>query len=193
MKKIIFSFDDGRKDTFSVAFQTIKKIGLTATINVASDFIEHPNDYNCFSSANDKPMSIDELKTVKQYGIEIACHGHKHINDVNDLIENIDCLRRWGLISNNVGFASPFSKISKSNLMNIDSLLSNGTIAYIRSGRQVRREGFLYSCLYFLMDRTKSKRLFYALNKRSFISPVNSSFYYGISITKNTTLKQINA
>ena len=191
MKKIIFSFDDGRKDTFDVAFQIIKEFGLTATINVATDFVEHPDDYRCFSSANGEPMSVDELKEAKQYGIEIACHGHKHTNSVDDLIENIDHLRKWGLISKKTGFASPFSKITKSNLMGIDSLLSDGTIAYIRSGRQVRREGFLYSCFYFLMNITKSKRLFYILNKRSLISPNDFAFYYGISITNKTTLKQI--
>lgn len=191
MKYVVLSFDDGRQDTYSIAVPIMKNSGLVATINVTSDFILTPNNYESFASGANKAMSVEQVCNSQKDGFEIACHGHSHHNSVTDIRENIRVMSSWGVKTNPIGFASPNSVITEKNLSLISELVGD-EIVYIRSGRQVRREGLLYSLVYFFQEITNSALLFYAVNRRSLIQKhVNQPFYYGISITRYTTVKQL--
>ncbi len=190
MKKIVFSFDDGRKDTFDNAITVLDRYGLKATINIATDFILHPSDYNNFLSAGGLPMTVENIKDIQSRGYEIACHGNKHQNSMSDVKEGIKILGDWGIKTDSIGFASPFSKLTEEETLDIDTMIGK-EIEYIRSGRQVRREGFMYSCLYVLMNIFKSKYLFYRLNKRSIVNSQKTRFFYGITITNKTSYSQV--
>ena len=190
MKKIVFSFDDGRKDTFDTSLSILKKYGFVATINIATDFILNPALYDCFASGNGEAMTIEEVVDTQRRGFEIASHGHKHTNTVEDCLQSLAELNKWGVDTSKIGFASPFSKLTDKNMLGFDSLL-NKELLYIRSGRQVRREGLFYSGLYFLMERLKSNYLFYLLNKKMIYRTNDTRFVYGITVTKRTNFKQI--
>lgn len=191
-KKISISFDDGRLDTYINAIPILKKYSLTCTINIITDFIEHPGRYTKFTSGANKAMSISNVLEANDMGMEIACHGHTHNNTILDINTNIKKLKSWGVPTDNIGFASPYSYITPQNIYEIDSLLKNGSISYIRSGVQVRREGILHSGKYLIQELTGSSKLFYILN-RNLIFKFNNQdkFVYGISVTKNTKLHQI--
>ena len=119
-----------------------------------------------FLSANNKSMTWEQILECKSAGWEIACHGHKHLNDVNDIKECISQLKKHDINEEKYGFASPNSEISDTNYKNILTDNCAKDILYVRSGLQRRREGLLYAGLSFLNCHIKSQKLFCILNKR---------------------------
>ena len=81
--KVCLSFDDGRDDTFKYAFPIIKKHNLTASFHVTTGFIDGTYRGNDFSSLR-RPVTIQNLLEMSNYGIEISSHGDKHITDCSD-------------------------------------------------------------------------------------------------------------
>ena len=192
MKYVVLSFDDGRLDTYTRAIPIMNKYRVTATINVVSDFIEHESVYSIFPSASNKAMTKVMLKEVYLKGFEIACHGHTHKNTQEDIINNVTALKEWGIHTDEMGFASPYSYITKKNMCEIDELLRTGFISYIRSGIQVRRESFFYKAAYIIQELTHNKYLFYLLNKTNCTKKSELEDYViGVSISSETTFKQI--
>ena len=89
MKTVILSFDDSRKDFYTNVFPLLKKYQIKATLNVISDFVVHPEGYS-FPSGDDKAMTIDQVKECYDSElVEIACHGHTHLNTQKDVLDNI--------------------------------------------------------------------------------------------------------
>ena len=192
MKKyIIFSFDDGREDTYRNAYKVLSDKSLPATINVTSDFILHEEKYTCFKSSCNKSMKISEILECQKAGWEIACHGSKHQNDVEDIVLNISELEAFGVDVNNIGFASPNAEVTEDNCKDIHELLDNNTIAYIRSGRQTRREGIWYSVWTIINQYLKSKYVYWCLNKRNILYNNNKRFLYSVGISSYTTIKEL--
>lgn len=191
MKRVVFSFDDGRIDTYTNAYPILKKYKMPFTLNVCTDFVEHPEKYSCFGSADNKSVSVDNLLEMQQNGVEIACHGHLHLNTKEDVLDNISALARMGLDVNNIGFASPNSEIREENADEVLGLVNDGYIAYIRSGIQVRREGLLFSVLSLAERKLHSPLLFYNLNKRCIIRDAKQKILLSVGIHKAVTLKQL--
>ena len=175
MKYISLSFDDARSDTFEYALPIINKYGLTATVNVISDYVINPQKY-CFPSAP-YAMKKEQILMWQKNGYEVACHGSTHTNSSEDIIKNIKELQDFGVDINNIGFASPESWLTVENIARtgIDELKKNGVISYIRTGIQIRREGVLYTTLAALEKLCHSKRLYYKLNKKCIINDFDSS------------------
>ncbi len=182
MINVCFSFDDSVKDTYEVAYPVLKSLNIPFTINVISKNVED----NIAQS-----MTLEELIECAENGAEIACHGHTHNNTADDVMNNISSLSKMGINTKNIGFASPYSFISKDNGEDIKMLLREGKIAYIRSGISIRREGFLYSVFSYLERMTHSKILFYHLNKRNIIKKPKPELLMSVAITKYTTVNQI--
>lgn len=190
-KYVVFSFDDGRYDTYQNAAPIMEKHGVTATINITTDFILHPSAYTTFNSADNTAMSVDNILDMQNRGFEIAVHGNWHINDPDDVRTGVALLKEWG-IESVYGFASPESSIDEGNFGEFEGLLKDGTVSYIRSGLQVRKQGLFYAGLYVLQNIFKSKFLFYILNKRTIIKKGEERpLIYGVSVSKDTTAKQI--
>lgn len=190
-KLIVLSFDDGRRDTYLNAIQVAKKYNLPLTINITSNFIETPELYSQFASGANLAMTVGQVLESQQMGNEIACHGHTHCNTTEDVIKNIEVLKKWGVDTTGIGFASPYSALTEDGVGPFADMLGN-EISYIRSGRQVRREGLFYSFKYFVQQTIHSSFLFYDVNRKAIIrSKQQIPFYYGISITRYTTLNQL--
>ena len=190
-KTVILSFDDGRADTYTNALPTLKQYGLTATLNVVSDFVLHPEKYTEFSSGGNLAVTPEQLREWQASGIEIACHGSTHKNTVEDILTNIEELRSMRLSVERIGFASPRSELTSENSASIQALVSQGTLSYIRSGIQTRREGLIYTALTVLERITHSKFLYYVLNRKNILSPQPGVFLSSVAITRYTTLEQI--
>ena len=190
-KTIAFSFDDGRRDTYTNAFKILNDRSIPFTINVATDFVLNESKYSEFLSADNRSMTPDQLLECYKSGVEIACHGHTHKNTESDILDNIAALRSIGIDADIFGFASPNSYITENNLSEISSLISDGKIAYVRSGIQVKREGFLYSVMTYVERKIHSPWLYYILNRRNIIKRTKSSIIPSVAITRYTTLKQL--
>ncbi len=182
MAKVSFSFDDSLADTYTLAFPVLKKFKMPFTINSITKPIEE---------GSERFMTLEQLKECYEYGAEIACHGHTHQNDRQDVLDNIDYLKKHNLFEDNIGFASPRSEITLENGTDIKDLIKEGKLSYIRSGICVRREGLLYSALSYAERKTHSKWLFYILNKRNIIKCVDPTLVKSVAITKYTTVDQI--
>ena len=190
-KKIIFSFDDGRADTYTNAWPILKQYGLTATLNVVSDFVLHPERYTEFSSGENLAVTPEQLREWQASGMEIACHGSTHKNTVEDVLANIEELRGMGLSMEKIGFASPHSELTLENSAPIQELVSRGVLSYIRSGIQTRREGLIYAVLTALERKTHSKFLYYVLNRKNILSNKPGTFLMSAAVTSHTTVDQI--
>lgn len=150
MKNIILSFDDAREDFYTRAYPLLKSKNITATLNVTSGFVLSPEKFSEFGSGNNKAMTPENVLECQNNGIEIALHGSMHLNTKQDVLRNIEELKLMGVNVDNIGFASPCSEITFKNKNDdgIWDLVNNGVISYIRSGIQIRREGYMYVCMY---------------------------------------------
>lgn len=191
MKYVVFSFDDARLDTYTVSIPILEQHGMKCVINVISDFVEHPESYKkeikpCESMTVD--MIIDSLKR----GHEIAGHGHRHRNTVDDIQKNIEKMSEWGVQEKRIGFASPFSSLTENEVNNADFARVSSKLRYVRSGTQTRRAGVVYAALWVLQELLHSPRLFYLLNrKKVYHIPLSKYFLEGVSITHRTSVEQL--
>ena len=190
-KYVVFSFDDGRLDTYTMAYPILKKYNMPFTLNVCTDFVEHPEKYTCFKSADNKSVEVEHLVEMQQNGVEIACHGHLHLNKKNDVFDNIDALKRMGIDVSCIGFASPNSDITEANGNEFFSLVDEGVLSYVRSGVKIKREGFLYSFLTCIERKTHSSWLFRYLNRKNVIKDSRARLLMSVAVTKYTTVRQI--
>ena len=193
MKTIILSFDDAREDFYTNAFPLIQKYNLTASLNVTTGFVNNLGVFD-FPSGDNKAMSVEQILNCYNNGIEIAGHGDKHLNTKDDILLNLSQLKDYGINTDCIGFASPCSELTNEN-KNFDgvwNLVEDGTLAYIRSGIQIRREGFFY-ILFSILDRCiHSKRLFYRLNKNNIISKRSKcKLLPSVTIFSYTTVDQL--
>lgn len=190
-KTVVLSFDDGREDTYTNAWPVLKRYGLRGTINVVTDFIRHPERYREFSSGGNRAMTAAQLAECQAEGMELACHGSTHQNTVEDVVKNIAELREMGLSVEGIGFASPHSELTMENSAAVRALVEQGTLTYIRTGLQVRREGLAYACLTALERKTHSKRLFYRLNRKNILPAEPGTFLRSVAVTRYTTPDQL--
>lgn len=169
-KTIVFSFDDGRADTYTTAWPILRQYGMRGTVNVVTDFVLHPERYQEFASSGNRAVTVEQLREMQEHGMELACHGSTHCNSTEDILKNIAELKEMGLYQPPIGFASPHSELTAENSAAVRALVEDGTLAYIRSGLQVRREGLVYAGLTALERRTHSPYLYAALNRRNVLS-----------------------
>ena len=104
MKYVVLTLNDGRLDTYTRAVPIMKKFGVTATINITTDFIVHPDAYSKVSSAANEAVTIDMVRDAQEKGIEIACHSHTHCNEVVGILKSIQLLHEWGISEDPIRF-----------------------------------------------------------------------------------------
>lgn len=189
MKYVVFSFDDGRKDFYTYALPILKKYNMGATLNVISDFVGGHAPSGFLSSENEF-MTFDEIYDSYTYGIEIGNHSKNHTNE----LEMVDGFR---LDDKNdekkkYGFASPGSYVCNKNIDSYYEFVKDGKLLYIRSGRQIKRDGLFHAVLYVLLTKIKSPFLFWLYQKRNIINlKKDYKFYPSLAADSLTTAKEM--
>ena len=129
------SFDDARADTFLYGYPILKKYKLPATFNITTGFIKG----ECRDFVNDwvKPMTIGMVKELyADPAVEIAGHGYKHQNDINDIKQGIDELCKIlgtdNLCKDTNGFASPGSGLTPEVFQQMRHASNAHPISYAR-------------------------------------------------------------
>lgn len=133
MNRIFITFDDGRKDNFANAFLILKKAGLKATFFITTGFIDGTFATSDFGEGRD-PLSVKELQTMENAGMEIGCHGDKHITEIRDFDTAFKKLQAWGLINERCSFSLPNSFVDKKLFLDFRKRCGS-RITNIRGGR----------------------------------------------------------
>lgn len=190
MKYIVLSFDDAREDFYTRALPILKKYGLKASVNVISEFVGR-TDLKHLDSGHNRCATWEQLEECRQYGIEIANHSAHHKNSVNGVLECKQALEEhFG--ADIRGFVSPGSYLTEKNVAPYLELKEQGHISYIRSGNQIRRDGYIYALIYLVARWLRSELLFRLHNRRFIIPPHKGElpFYTSIMLDCHNTVEQ---
>ena len=133
MKRIFITFDDGRKDNYENSFLILKEAGLKATFFITTGFIDGTFITDGFGKGR-APLSLEELQAMKDAGMEIACHGDRHITDVCDFNVAFQKLQAWGLIGEKCSFSMPNSILDKESFLDFVEKCGS-KITSVRGGR----------------------------------------------------------
>jgi len=78
-KKAVITFDDGFKNNHTEAFPVLRKHGFTATIFLATDYINGISSWDKDKSIPEVPMlSWDEIREMSDNGIDFGSHSCSH-------------------------------------------------------------------------------------------------------------------
>jgi peptidoglycan/xylan/chitin deacetylase (PgdA/CDA1 family) len=77
-KSVVLTFDNAFED-FELALPLLKKYGFTATLYVPTAFVGETSRWLGGSDAKRPLLSWGDLRGLAKEGIDIAAHGHKHL------------------------------------------------------------------------------------------------------------------
>ena len=195
MKSIIsLSFDDGRKDNYTLMYPIIKKYDIPVTINIATGYIEgviNPSDFDF-----PEPMSVSMLSQLfHDSNVEIAGHGYMHINEKEDIIQGIEALHKMfgveALYKGENGFASPGPDLSMDYYHKIHNDLLEKGISYVRLSLRVTSHNLIRI---FMRKLARIMHLPYAFKvayKETLMTTVEDDVLYSIPILSSTTTEEI--
>ena len=138
MTKISISIDDGAYDGYKNIFPLLKKYKLAATYSIILGYIDGGK---AFKGIPHKPMSWDEIGEIAISGaVEIANHSYDHTNDIDSINKGrIEINRRLGQPQDkNMGFSSPESKLSETEIIASRSILTDIGCSYVRTGLRIK-------------------------------------------------------
>ena len=135
MKYIALTFDDGREDNVSVAYPIMARYGLTATLFVTTGYLDGTWTRDPAWAYSGEPMTIDQLRLLRDAGWEIGLHGDWHRTSLEDWQSALAKLKSWGFDTRHIGCSLPNSQVDEQEIQHIVHTLGSETIAYIRRGR----------------------------------------------------------
>lgn len=191
--RIILSFDDGRYDNYRVAKEILLPRKLSATFNITTGYIEK-NIKKSNMPCKNPALSIDNVIELGNYSqFEIAGHGHKHLNTIEDWKKGIGELKNWlgdNWLDNGVGIASPHSKISRQQIKENMEELKQLNIIYVRVALK-NQFHFTQRCISKLGRISHSKYLFNLPIQSSINRIGNDICIYSVPILHEHTVEQI--
>ncbi len=132
MLRVILSFDDGRKDNYRAAKEVLEQKKIPATFNITTGYIIGDLDDKDKPGPHE-PMNVDELQELARLELfEIAGHGYRHDNDINNLINGVVGLREMLPGIEISGIASPHSQFDLNKLKIAKELFLKNGIKYLR-------------------------------------------------------------
>lgn len=142
---VCLSFDDGRRDNLNIIYGMLIPNGIPVTINITTGYVDGSCPKELCPSL--KPaMTVEEVKGLyKQPLVEIALHGDKHLNTIEDVLEGERKIKAWLDIpqENLLGFASPESKLDITSVEKSGEHFFSEKLLYVRSGIRVSHPRFI--------------------------------------------------
>lgn len=192
MNKVVLSFDDGRKDTVRAYSEILKPLGLSATFNVTIGYIDKSINEEDYPSMHEA-MSIDELLMLAQdKRCEIAGHGYKHNNELDNLVEGVNKLNEYiSDYQTAIGIASPQSKVHYDEILMMSKELERCGVRYFRTGDRKEEMLFLSRVIRKINRKVNIPFFYYMSDSSQFIKKSDEYVFYSNCILKNTSLKEL--
>lgn len=154
MTKIALSFDDGRKDNYRLAQEMLIPMQIPATFNITTDYVMGRKGY--LSPCPNLAMNREEVVDLAGNRLfEIAGHGKAHHNGFDNLINGVRELREWCHLDQ-IGIASPNSKLTDAEIRKKEERYRKEGITYIRIGDRAFGGKFARKCIRKLNTRIHS-------------------------------------
>ena len=193
ISKISLSVDDGSLDGFTNIFPLLKKYNLPATFNIVTKYLDEKTD------DLEKPFPSLTWQIVKEmYSsslIEFANHTSDHTNSWDSIAAGRDILiSRLDIPFNKkIGFASPESKISGTELLSNKPRFIRLGISYARTGIRVRSHK-IYRILARKIGRVIHLGWIYKIAYHDTLMDKNDNYVlYSVPIMRDTTTNQVIA
>jgi peptidoglycan/xylan/chitin deacetylase (PgdA/CDA1 family) len=77
-KLVAISFDDGFASVYQYGLPVLRGLGMSATLFVATDYVEYAAAFPWPYAAGDPPLSVEEVRELAGLGFEIASHSCSH-------------------------------------------------------------------------------------------------------------------
>ncbi len=78
-KYVSITFDDGSKSVYTGGFKIMRENGVKATVFMVSELVGGINEWDVKNGENsDEMLSLQDLKEMSEYGIEIGAHTLTH-------------------------------------------------------------------------------------------------------------------
>ena len=122
---VVISVDDGCADSYRF-YELLNRYQMGATFNIVTSMIGESSH-----------LSLEQLqKIIEDPLMEIACHGHTHKNDSEDIKQANKVLFQWkngpGEL---IGFASPGSRMKRTYVCENEKELKDLGLLYVRSSQ----------------------------------------------------------
>lgn len=189
MVKIALSFDDGRKDNLRVVHEILTPLQIPATINITTEYVE------CFgcedTPCSNPPMTKNEvIKLARLPIIEIAGHGKRHHNELENLLEGVKELRQWCNMKK-IGIASPCSKLSFEEISQFKKCFLENEIGYIRLGDRINHFTLIKKCIRKINQYLHSPSVFGWIYKDTLLGKEDIFVLFSVPVLKRTSLNEV--
>lgn len=186
---ICLSFDDGRSDSFSTAFQLLSVFDLKGSFHIATGFIDGSLVTDAFGLQR-QPIAKDDLLLMHNSGMDISSHGDQHQMETRDFSLSVQKLSSWGIQKKKIGFSVPNSSYTQ-DALNVFVKANGDKLSYVRVGRHPNCYSLRGKLNYVLYHLFHCYRAFRAFNKHNVIFDVNPFSIYSIVIKRDTKLSDL--
>lgn len=137
---VTYTFDDGLKDQYTVAYPMLREAGLKGTFFVIAGKVGDPNGYRSKAERNTPLMTWEDIKDMSDHGMEIGSHSFGDIRIAKSTHDQIlaDLVRSKETIEAHTGrecvsFAAPFNaKESKADGTKAADVAREAGLPYMR-------------------------------------------------------------
>ena len=167
MKYVALTFDDGREDNASVAYPILERCGMKATLFVTTGYIDRSWTRDPEWAYSGEPMTLAQLRQLRDAGWEIGLHGDWHRTSLEDWQSALAKLNAWGFDTQEIGCSLPNSQVDEQEIRRIIRTLGPERIAYIRRGRARNTRQFGSRLLFGLYIYLKSSWAYRRFNREN--------------------------
>lgn len=190
------SFDDGRADAFLYGYPILKKYKLPATFNITTGFIK--GEYRDFVNDWVRAMTVDMVKELfADPAVEIAGHGYKHQNDINDIQQGIDELCKIlgtdNLCKDTNGFASPGSGLTPEVFQQMRHARNAHPISYVRMSLRYQSNKLLKTISRKISRIIPAPFFYRYAYQDTLMDAVPNGVLYSIPVLSSVTVNQLKA
>lgn len=192
---ICLSFDDGRADNYSLFMNILKPLGIPATINITTGYVDGTCPEGLLPSKK-KAMTVENVIDISHDSqFEIALHGDCHLNTVSDIRAGRNKLLKWLELPDSYlfGLASPGSGLSIDDFVNSTDPLFKDKILYMRTSSNITKNGLFKKLIRRISRVSRSSQLFRFTYGNTIMTACPDRVIYSIPVMKQNTLEQVES